>query len=341
MESFDVIIIGGGPAGLNCALKLSKVGKKVLVLEKNNKIGPKVCAGGLTQKDIKYLKIPQKLLGRSFQEIVFCTPFIKTVITQEKPFLFTMDREKFGQWQLQKLKETDVAVRTGSCATKIFSDHLLVNNNEIFYFKNLVGADGSASIVRRFLGLKTKNIGIGVQYLIPTTPYHQIEFHYHSKLFGSWYAWIFPHKNFTSIGCGGNPRHIAAKNLRENFHKWLKRRNIDVSEAEFQAHPINSDYQGYQFDNIFLIGDAAGLASSFSGEGIFQALISGEEIAKIIINNNYHSLKMEELIATKIRHQKIVNILEKSGPFRQIEFEIIALSLKNKYIARKVLNIIT
>jgi flavin-dependent dehydrogenase len=47
MEVFDVIIVGGGPAGLICAETLGKSDKRVLLLEKEANFGDKLCAGGL------------------------------------------------------------------------------------------------------------------------------------------------------------------------------------------------------------------------------------------------------------------------------------------------------
>ncbi len=49
-DKYDVVIIGAGPAGLSCAKPLQKSGKSILLVEKNDKIGPKICAGGLTTK---------------------------------------------------------------------------------------------------------------------------------------------------------------------------------------------------------------------------------------------------------------------------------------------------
>ena len=45
MESFDVVIAGAGPAGLKCAETLGGSGLGVLVLERENAVGRKVCAG--------------------------------------------------------------------------------------------------------------------------------------------------------------------------------------------------------------------------------------------------------------------------------------------------------
>jgi geranylgeranyl reductase len=47
-NEYDVIIIGAGPGGLECARQFRNTGLSVLLIEKNKTIGPKVCAGGLT-----------------------------------------------------------------------------------------------------------------------------------------------------------------------------------------------------------------------------------------------------------------------------------------------------
>ena len=47
-NKFDIIIIGAGPGGLECAIQLNNSNLSVLIIEKNDIIGPKICAGGLT-----------------------------------------------------------------------------------------------------------------------------------------------------------------------------------------------------------------------------------------------------------------------------------------------------
>ncbi len=338
MKVYDAIIIGAGPAGLNCAEKLAKANKKVLLLEQKEVIGPKVCAGGLLSHDLKYLKLPDEMVDCKFKEATLHTPFNKDTIKLDKYFVYTIDRKNLGQWQLSKLKKTSAVIRTNSMVTKIGKNYVVVNNSEKIKFKYLVGADGSSSIVRRFLGLKTNKLDIAMQYVIPTKKYKKVEFFFNSNLFHSWYAWIFPHKGYVSIGCGCDPKFLKSKKLSVNFHKWLEANKIDVSKGEYQAHPINFDFDGYKFKNIFLVGDAAGLASGLTGEGIYQALISGEEIAKMIINKKYLSNKMEELIKLKKLQDGLLNFLEKSGPIRGLEYEFLALLLKNKLIDKWFIN---
>ncbi len=339
MESYEVIIIGAGPAGLNCALKLAQANKKVLLLEKNQEIGPKVCAGGLTGHDLSYLKLPEELLDFKFDEIIIYTPHQKDIIKLVQPFIYTLDRKNFGQWQLNKLKKNNTVIKTNARVTEINNNYVIVNKTEKISFKHLVGADGASSIVRRHLGLKTKDLVMAIQYIVPTNKYKKLEIFLDSELFHSGYAWIFPHKNYVSIGCCCDRQDLSSKKLRENFNQWLKNNSIDISNGKFQAHPINFDYQGHQFKNIFLVGGAAGFSSGLTGEGIYQALISGEEVAKTILDKNYVSKKIEKLLKTKKIHENLLHFFEKSGKLRKIEYESLALLLKFKFIDKKMIDL--
>ena len=337
MKTYDVIIVGAGPGGLRCAEILSKTKLKVLLLEKNKIIGPKVCAGGLPNRCVTLLKIPDKLLDFKFKQGTIHTPLTKTIIKSNHNFIYTVDRKNLGQWQLNKLRNTKVVVKTNSKVTQVQKNHLVVNGKEKFKFKYLVGADGANSKVRKYLGLETNKIHMVMQYIIPTKKYKKIEAFYNESLFRFAYAWIFPHKNYASIGCGYLPQLISGKKTRKNFNKWLKKNKIDVSKGKFEAAPINYDFQNYKFGNIFLIGDAAGLASGITGEGIYQAVVSGEEIAKKIINKKYNLKKIQGLIKLKKRSNKTMKAALNLGPFRMVAYECFNFLLKTKRFLKKFL----
>ena len=330
MENYDVVIVGAGPAGLRCAEELAKSDKTVLLLEKNKVIGPKVCAGGLPVSDLDRFNIPENMLEKKYKAMTIHSCFFQNEITSDDYFLYTIDREKFGQWQLSKIDKNKIEIRTESVVTEVDKNYVVVNGDEKIGFKYLVGADGANSVVRKYLKLKTEKFCVSMQYIIPNKNYQKLEFFFDSKLFCSWYAWIFPRKDFVSIGCGCNVNMLSARKLRENFNLWLKKENIDISNGEFQAFSINYDYKGYRFDNIFLAGEAAGLVSGLSGEGIHSALVSGEEIAKFIVDKNYKSTKIEEIAKIVERHTRFLKFLDKLGPFRNIGFGLISIILKSK-----------
>ncbi len=223
MESFDVIIVGAGPAGLKCAETLGGSKFKVLLLEKNSEIGPKICAGGLTRKDRNYLNLPDKLIEFKSNKIKFHTNGKCSEIKYAEDVIYTINRKNLGQWQLKKLKKfKNIEVRTNARVSKIEKDYVVVENKKIAY-NILVGADGSASIVRNYLKLKTKEVMIAIQSIIPNKKYREFEIFFNSKLFSTGYGWIFPHKKHTSIGCGCNIEHLNSKKITEYFNHWLEK----------------------------------------------------------------------------------------------------------------------
>ena len=337
MDFYDVVIVGAGPAGLNCAKQFLNSNIKVLILEKNKTIGPKICAGGLTGKDIEYLNIPKKLIEYSYKEIELVVKNKREKIVNETPFAYTIDRKKFGQWQLSQLNTKNIRVKTNTKVTKITKGTIELNNKEKIKFKYLVGADGSNSLVRKFLKIKSEEKGIAIQHLIPNSELKKFEAFFDSKLFSTWYAWIFPHTNYTSVGCGCNPKILEFKKLKNNYQKWLEKNKINVKNAKYQSAMINYDYQGFKFGNIFLAGDAAGLVSGLTGEGIYPALISGEEIGKIILNKKYSPEKLNSVIRKKQAHDKLLKISLKLGIFRNTFFKIIQSLLKKEKFRNKVL----
>src|SRR5680860_45014 len=244
MENYDVVIIGAGPAGLRCAEMLAKSNRTILLVEKNEVVGPKVCGGGLPNTDLERFNIPDELLEKRYKAMTIHSPLFQNEIKADDDFLFTIDRKKFGQWQLSKLNPSKMKIRINTRVTEIQKDYVVIGQDEKIGFKYLVGADGANSIVRKYLGLKTEKFCVAIQYIIPSKEYQKLEFFFDSKLFNSWYAWIFPRKDFVSIGCGCNTNMLSAKKLRENFHLWLEKNKIDISKGEYQAYTINYDYRG-------------------------------------------------------------------------------------------------
>lgn len=337
MEKFDVIIIGAGPAGLKCAETLGNSSLRVLLLEKNAEIGPKVCAGGLTGKDLAFLNLPDELIEFRYNQIKLHVNGLSTTIKTGNDFAFTIDRRELGQWQLQKLKQfSNIEVRTNARVFEILNDAVVVDEQPIGY-SFLVGADGSNSFVKRFLGFPPRNRGIGIQYIIPTERYRDFEFFFRPKYFAAWYAWIFPHRRYVSIGCGAFRDVIAPADLKRNFQRWLSDRHIDVRNGRYESFPMDSGYEGIRFGNIYLAGDAAGLLSSFTGEGIYQALVSGEEVAKMILNTDFEPVKIPEVLETKQKHDRLIQMMIDAGNARSLIFSVGALLFKIPRFANKAI----
>lgn len=310
MKKFHTVIIGAGPGGLACATKLAENGVNVLVIERNKTVGPKICAGGVTWSGLSQL-LPEDLIEKHFKDQYIQTNWQHVKISADDPIICTVDRKKLGQWMLDKAIKAGVTIQAGIAVTQIEKDCVRTQKERIDY-TILVGADGSSSIVRRFLNIPSEKLGVGINCII-NKHMNRMEWHLLPNLFNTGYAWIFPHKNTASIGAYVNRKDMPAKILLHNFHLWAKKQDIDVEEHKTQAAVINFDFRGTQFDNIFLVGDAAGLASGLTGEGIYPAIVSGEAVASSILDNKQCDAKLTRLINKHKIHTGILELAGKSG----------------------------
>lgn len=337
MEIFDVIIVGGGPAGLQCARELSHSQLKVLLLEKNGIFGDKLCAGGLTLKDMAELPLPDHVIQQKISRAALhsrkrCADTITHV-----PYLFTVDRKELGAYQRSLLEETEVVVRTHSQVTRIEKMQLTLKTGEVFGFRYLVGADGYSSVVRRHLGLNVRKKLIGFQYTLPVTEEHpQLEMFLDARRFHLWYAWIFPHGDTIAVGCCCDPDRIDPQKVKQGFHDWLNEKGMDSGEAKLESCPVAWDYQGYKFENIFLAGEAAGLASGFTGEGIYQALVSGQEVARKILDPEYQAEQLKQVLKYNRIMERMMAVFRWAGPLRGAFQEFLLFLMTRNRIRDKI-----
>lgn len=341
--NYDVVIVGAGPAGLMAGKVLAEGGKKVAILEKKPIVGDKVCAGGLTMKDFREFGLPKTLIEKEFIKIYlnFKKYRQELSLATDTSWLWTCDRKKLGAWQMIEAKKAGVEIYLNHGAIKIERDFVQADDNNKFYFKHLIGADGSSSIVRKFLNLPTKKILVAIQYLDFNAQNKQLEIYFDLAKFGPTYAWVFPHSNYTSVGCGANAELIKSGTLKENFDNWCEELGMNFRKDNLQGAPINYDYQGIEFGNIYLVGDAAGLASGLTGEGIHPALTSGYEIAKKIIDPNYKLEKIKRVIENKNLEEKILKLYKHHKKFTQTLFYLGFGFLKSKDVRKKLINFLT
>jgi len=312
-RKYDVIIIGAGPAGLKCAEELKNSNLSVLLIEKNKIIGPKVCGGGLTSlvnpKDVPKNKIRTFYTQKTFldnkeYEIKFVAP------------IKTLDRFDLGQYQFKKISNTKNITVLKGILVKSVHDKKILTDKGTFYYNCLVGADGSSSTVRRYLGLKSK-FCVGFMTKIPRVS-KNFTWIFNPKNLKSGYIWIFPHLNYTNVGVYFDPKIIKPKKAKNFLMKQLNDRGYKISEKDLQGASINYSYEGIAFDNVFLIGDAAGLTSKIWGEGIPHAILSGAEIGKKILNPKYPMKNLKISIKIKKRQEAIGTLFESAPPLQHL-----------------------
>ncbi len=298
MVSCDVLIVGAGPAGSSCAWKLRNSGLDVTILDKRVFPRDKVCGGWITPPVLEELQIDPAEYSRDrvFQPITgFRTGTMGGVEVEtdyRKTISYGIRRYEFDDYLLAR---AGARLMEGTPLKSLDrSGNRWLVNGEV-NARVVVGAGGHFCPVARFLGAKMgAEVSVAAQEIeFEMTPGQAAacsikpeipELYFCADMLG--YGWCFRKNNYLNVGLGrldprGLPQHV------ENMIEFLKR----TGKLAFE---LPSSILGHAYllygrakreivsDGILLIGDAAGLAYSQSGEGIRPAIESGLLAARAI-----------------------------------------------------------
>lgn len=331
----DAVIVGAGPAGLACARILADGGLRVVVLERKERPGPKVCAGGITWSGL-INRIPGCLEERRFSRQYIFTPLQQVCITSDDPIIATVNREKLGRHMAGEAEQAGARILTSVQVTGIEYDTVTYTDRlsglkERVRFRYLVGADGSSSLVRRHLKIPVRHLGVGINYQVPGD-LEKMEWHLDPGLFRNGYSWVFPHRDTVSIGAYVDSAAMKAGSLHQSLRRWANGKGISLAGARQRAEYINFDYRGWRFGHIFLAGDAAGLASGLTGEGIYPAIVSGEAIARCILDPEYDPADLHRLIRMQGFHRRMTLLTGKNRLIATVIAETVTMALRLRLV---------
>ncbi|MGY5861082.1 MAG: NAD(P)/FAD-dependent oxidoreductase [Candidatus Thorarchaeota archaeon] len=344
----DLIIVGGGPAGSSCARRAALHGLDVVLLEKSIHPRDKLCGGGLTPriKDLVDFDISAAIERDIYAARLISPSGRRTYLKRDTQAGYTVKRAKFDQLLLKKAEEAGARVEQGTevvAVEQLQSGIRVLSKGDSYRAPLLVAADGVNGIVARSLGIRKRwpsdRVGLCIAADVPVEPGEierimsvseeedclPIEIFFGPVEWG--YAWCFPKQDELSIGIGCRMDRMS--NLKESWRDFVsmleRTRGIQIDPESRKAFrvPIGGCEKRVLGRRTMLIGDAAGLVSPISGEGIYYAIESGLIAADITKDatesRNPHLVrKYQDIIKTSICGELsaamfIANIMYKSS----------------------------
>ena len=327
-KHYDIIIVGGGPAGTSAALYAYKMGLKTIILDKNTFPRDKICGDALSGKSVKYMRelgvldqVPN-LNGSTIRRITFGSPSHKQFDIhlnnpQNKGDIkegYVIPREIYDNFLFEKAKEVTEIIENFNVNDLLYENNKIIgisgkHKKEVhqIYAPLILGCDGAKSTIARKLGFHTEDqentaIAIRCYYEGVKGLTDQIELHFVDEVLPG-YFWLFPAgDNIANIGLGLSKK-FAKKDERKlsqildevTASPYFKDRFSDAKKLEKPkgwSLPLGRIQRPSYGDGFMLLGDAAGLIDPFTGEGIGNAMASAKfavEVASEAKKNNDYS----------------------------------------------------
>lgn len=329
-QEFDVLIVGGGPAGSACARELVGGGLRVAVLDRADFPRLKLCAGWITPEVLAALELapaeyPHGLL--SFDKLMI---HVKGICFPVHTVQHSIRRIEFDDFLLRRSGAALIRHAVRDISRR--GDGFEVDGR--FRGRWLIGAAGTRCPVYRslFRAAHPRNDGLQVAALE-----HEFEYQWQDPRCHLWffdhglpgYAWYVP-KAGGWLNCGLG---ALAGRLRERgqdlhahwarFTRMLERRGLVRGATALQAQGYSYFLRGSSCarrdGNALLAGDSAGLATVDLGEGIGPAILSGVAAARTVLDGSDARPRIGATSADQVVQGRLLRTLVRAALARRFK----------------------
>ena len=296
--SYDVIVVGSGPAGTIAAWRLAKEGVAVAVMEKAALPRYKTCGGGIIGRAMQALPVD---VGHVVEQdchtaqlnvlptgLSFTThrptPIVSMTMRDQFDFAILSAAQAAGSTVYQQCAVEHVSYQ-GDCITT-------TTNVGTMKAKFILAADGALSTVARKMEMADGRVLIpALEYEVTLPPGQLDRFHgiarFDFSLLSQGYGWVFPKRKHLSIGVLSTGQ--GGSELKHTMAHYLDLLGCGAV-TQVQRHgfviPIRPRTGPFVDKRVLLVGDAAGFADPVTGKGISFAIRSGLMAAQSLIGGH-------------------------------------------------------
>ncbi|PKU23655.1 geranylgeranyl diphosphate reductase [Telmatospirillum siberiense] len=299
---FDVVVVGGGPAGATAANDLARSGLKVALLDRAGRVKP--CGGAVPPRLLKDFDIPDDLLVARVRSARIIAPSHRMIdMPIEGGFVGMVDRASFDPWLRRRAAASGAVLFRGAFLRIDRDDDGLP---QVVYraspaggeegavrlrTKVVIGADGAMSqVARQEIPGRGHTKTVFAYHEIIRTPQlcdglfdgTRCDIYYQGVISPDFYGWIFPHGDIVSVGVGSARKGFSLRKSVQTLRAAAGLTSCETLRREgapIPARPLKTWDNG---KDVILAGDAAGVVAPASGEGIYYAMSGGRLAAEAV-----------------------------------------------------------